>query len=163
PLLLLLHADSEHAFQPLPLPGGASLLEPHPPGREGPGSRRARALPHPLPGPPEPGDFQCEGGRGPFTAGASHPSAVGLSVPARLRWSDPLRRLPDPAKEGLHLKGAVGVGILLLGALTAAGAAVRVDQLREGRAPGYHLLYLPSGRYLRAITFGYEGLAADLI
>src|SRR5262249_13101622 len=58
------------------------------------------------------------------------------------------------------LKGSL---ILLLGALTAAGAATRVDRLREGRAPGHHLLYLPSGRYLKAVTFGYSGVAADLL
>ena len=58
------------------------------------------------------------------------------------------------------LKGAL---LLLLGALTAAGAGLRVDALRQGRVPGYHLLYLPSGRYLKALTLGYEGLAADLI
>ena len=53
--------------------------------------------------------------------------------------------------------------ILVLGALTAAGAAFRADRLREGSAPGHHLLYLPSGRYLKTVTFGYEGLAADLL
>jgi hypothetical protein len=53
--------------------------------------------------------------------------------------------------------------LLLLGAVTAAGAASRVDRLRAGIAPGNHLLYLPSGRYLKLLTFGYEGLAADLI
>jgi tetratricopeptide (TPR) repeat protein len=53
--------------------------------------------------------------------------------------------------------------IVLLGALTATTAAFRVDRLRQGSAPGYHLLYLPSGRSLRAVTLGYEGLVADLI
>ena len=52
---------------------------------------------------------------------------------------------------------------MLLGALTATTAAFRVDRLRQGSVPGYHLLYLPSGRSLRAVTFGYEGLVADLI
>jgi len=56
-----------------------------------------------------------------------------------------------------------GVLVVLLGALTASTAAFRVDRLREGSAPGYHLLYLPSGRSLKALTFGYEGLVADLI
>ena len=56
-----------------------------------------------------------------------------------------------------------GVLVVLLGALTAGTAAFRVDRLREGSAPGYHLLYLPSGRSLKALTFGYEGLVADLI
>jgi len=56
-----------------------------------------------------------------------------------------------------------GVLVVLLGALTAGTAAFRVDRLREGSASGYHLLYLPSGRSLKALTFGYEGLVADLI
>jgi len=38
-----------------------------------------------------------------------------------------------------------------------------VEDLRAGQVPGYHLLYLPSGKYLKAVTFGYSGLAADLI
>jgi tetratricopeptide (TPR) repeat protein len=53
--------------------------------------------------------------------------------------------------------------LVLLGALIAAGAASRVDRLRAGIAPGHHLLYLPSGRYLKVMTFGYDALAADLI
>ena len=56
-----------------------------------------------------------------------------------------------------------GLILVLLGALTAATAAARVERLREGSPPGYHLLYLPSGRSLRALTLGYEGLIADLI
>ena len=58
------------------------------------------------------------------------------------------------------MKGAI---LVLLGALTAATAALRVERLREGHLSGHHLLYLPSGRSLRALTFGYEGLVADLI
>lgn len=53
-------------------------------------------------------------------------------------------------------------GIAVLGAL-AASSAWRVETLRSTRAPGYHLLYLPSGRYLKAMTFGYPEVAADLI
>ena len=53
--------------------------------------------------------------------------------------------------------------VLALCAATAGGAALQLDRARAGRAPGYHLLYLPSGKYLRAITFGYNSLAADLI
>jgi tetratricopeptide (TPR) repeat protein len=53
--------------------------------------------------------------------------------------------------------------VALLGTLTAVTAAARVERLREGAPSGHHLLYLPSGRSLRAVTLGYEGLAADLI
>ena len=54
------------------------------------------------------------------------------------------------------------LGISLLGAL-AACSAMGVEAMRASRAPGYHLLYLPSGRYLKAATFGYPEVAADLI
>ncbi len=54
------------------------------------------------------------------------------------------------------------LGITALGAL-AASAAWRVETMRSARAPGYHLLYLPSGRYLKAMAFGYPEVAADLI
>lgn len=56
-----------------------------------------------------------------------------------------------------------GLILVLLGALAAGTAAVHVEGLRGGSAPGYHLLYLPSGRSLKALTLGYEGLAADLV
>jgi tetratricopeptide (TPR) repeat protein len=49
------------------------------------------------------------------------------------------------------------------GAALAGGSALKVEELRAGQAPGYHLLYLPSGKYLKAATFGYGNLAADLI
>ena len=53
--------------------------------------------------------------------------------------------------------------ILALGVASAGGAALKVEGLRSGQAPGNHILYLPSGKYLKAITFGYGSLAADLI
>jgi len=54
-------------------------------------------------------------------------------------------------------------GVALLGALIAGGAMLRAEDLRKEMTPGHHLLYLPSGRFLKTVTFGYEGLAADLI
>jgi len=53
--------------------------------------------------------------------------------------------------------------VALLGTLAAVTAAARVDRLREGSPSGHHLLYLPSGRALKAVTLGYEGMVADLI
>jgi len=53
--------------------------------------------------------------------------------------------------------------LVILGLAAAGGSALRVEDLRAGQVPGYHLLYLPSGKYLRAVTFGYGNLAADLI
>jgi len=50
-----------------------------------------------------------------------------------------------------------------LGLAAAGGSALRVEDLRAGQVPGHHLLYLPSGKYLKAVTFGYSNLAADLI
>jgi hypothetical protein len=56
------------------------------------------------------------------------------------------------------------LALLLCAGVAAAGeSALKVDRMRAGEAPGHHLLYLPSGKYLRAATFGYSGLAADLI
>ncbi len=60
--------------------------------------------------------------------------------------------------------GRLGIALILaLGAAVAGGSALRAEALRSGQAPGHHLLYLPSGRYLRATTFGFSSLAADLI
>jgi hypothetical protein len=53
--------------------------------------------------------------------------------------------------------------LLVAGAATAGASALKVEKLRAGQAPGHHLLYLPSGRYLKFATFGYSDLAADLI
>jgi len=58
----------------------------------------------------------------------------------------------------------LAVALLLgLGFAAAGGSALRVEDLRAGQPPGHHLLYLPSGKYLKAVTFGYSNLAADLI
>src|SRR5439155_23962358 len=53
--------------------------------------------------------------------------------------------------------------IVLARAVPAGGSDLKVDSLRAGQPPGHNLLYLPSGRYLQAATFGYSALAADLI
>lgn len=53
--------------------------------------------------------------------------------------------------------------VLILCLVTAGMSAVQIGRIQNRRAPGQHLLYLPSGRYLRAVTFGYHSLAADLI
>jgi tetratricopeptide (TPR) repeat protein len=55
------------------------------------------------------------------------------------------------------------LGVALLGALLAGSVMPRAEALKKGTTPGHHLLYLPSGRYLKPLTFGYEGLVADLI
>ena len=44
-----------------------------------------------------------------------------------------------------------------------AAAEQRLHWLRAGRPAGSHLLYLPSGRYLRALAPGYPEVLADAI
>jgi tetratricopeptide (TPR) repeat protein len=47
--------------------------------------------------------------------------------------------------------------------LSAFGARVRLDRLEEGRPAGDHLLYLPSGKLLKAWSMGHDETFADLI
>jgi tetratricopeptide (TPR) repeat protein len=53
--------------------------------------------------------------------------------------------------------------LLLLAAGVAGVSARKLEALRSEQAPGQHLLYLPSGKYLKAVTFGYSNLMADMI
>ncbi|MBI4161841.1 MAG: hypothetical protein HY509_05270 [Acidobacteria bacterium] len=52
--------------------------------------------------------------------------------------------------------GALGAGVFL-------DAQVRLDSLQAGRGAGYRLLYLPNGKYLKAISLGFSQLWADAI
>lgn len=40
---------------------------------------------------------------------------------------------------------------------------VQTDQIARKKVPGSSIIYLPSGKYLKHVTFGYSSLAADLI
>jgi len=53
--------------------------------------------------------------------------------------------------------------LLILFVLAFAGLKLRLDQIPRARVPGLSVLYLPSGKYLRAVTFGYSSLVADII
>jgi len=58
--------------------------------------------------------------------------------------------------------------LLLLAILLASCAAfmalkVKTDAIVRKKVPGSSIIYIPSGKFLRYATFGYSGLAADLI
>jgi tetratricopeptide (TPR) repeat protein len=58
--------------------------------------------------------------------------------------------------------------ILLIISLLAAAAGimalkVATDRIPRAKVPGSSIIYLPSGKYLKYATFGYNSLAADLI
>jgi len=47
--------------------------------------------------------------------------------------------------------------------LVVAGAEAELAGIEKGRVPGHHLLYLPSGKYLRVASLGYASVAADVL
>jgi tetratricopeptide (TPR) repeat protein len=64
------------------------------------------------------------------------------------------------------LKGSATVLLVVslfaaLGAIAALKAAT--DRVVRRKLPGSSIIYIPSGRFLKYTTFGYRGLAADLI
>ncbi len=61
-----------------------------------------------------------------------------------------------------------GASILLTMALLIFLSAIvclkiTVDKIPRQKIPGASVIYLPSGKYLKSVTFGYSSLAADLI
>lgn len=40
---------------------------------------------------------------------------------------------------------------------------IKTDKVSRTRVPGSSIIYLPSGKYLKHMTFGYSGLVADII
>jgi tetratricopeptide (TPR) repeat protein len=63
-------------------------------------------------------------------------------------------------------RGAASLALLVyLAAAIAAIAALQAanDQIIREKIPGSSIIYLPSGKYLKAATLGYAPLAADLI
>jgi len=63
-------------------------------------------------------------------------------------------------------RGFAALSLLLL--LLLAGAGIiglknAIDRLPRKRIPGASIIYIPSGIYLKYVTFGYSSLAADLI
>lgn len=52
-------------------------------------------------------------------------------------------------------------GSLLVGVFM--DAQIRLEASQAGRGAGYRLLYLPNGKYLRAVSLGYQQVMADVI
>jgi tetratricopeptide (TPR) repeat protein len=55
------------------------------------------------------------------------------------------------------------VAFLFLAAAGIAGLKGATDRVVRTKVPGSSIIYIPSGRFLKYATFGYRGLAADLI
>jgi len=53
--------------------------------------------------------------------------------------------------------------ILILALAASAGLKSVNDGLGRAKVPGSSIIYIPSGAYLKPVTFGYASLAADLI
>jgi len=57
---------------------------------------------------------------------------------------------------------ALGLALALV-LLAAAGLKLRLDAIPRRTMPGSSVIFLPSGKFLRATTFGYSGFLADLL
>ncbi len=66
---------------------------------------------------------------------------------------------------GNRARGSAATGVVILLALAAAVAGVKdwADRAPRAIVPGASLMYIPSGRFLRYASFGFDGLAADAI
>ncbi len=62
------------------------------------------------------------------------------------------------------LSGPVVLAAYILATLAGAmGLKLRADRVLRQKLPGSSIIYVPSGKFLRAMTFGYSALAADLL
>lgn len=61
------------------------------------------------------------------------------------------------------MKRIVPFALLLAALLAAMGLKLGNDALPRKRVPGSSIIYIPSGPYLKPVTFGFSSLAADLI
>lgn len=52
---------------------------------------------------------------------------------------------------------------LVISLLVFSWLKIKTDKVARTRVPGSSIIYLPSGKYLKHMTFGYSSLAADLI
>lgn len=53
--------------------------------------------------------------------------------------------------------------VLFLSLAGFVGLKLRLDGITRTKIPGSSIIYIPSGKYLRAATFGYSSFAADVI
>ncbi|HAR36490.1 MAG TPA: hypothetical protein DCR87_06260 [Acidobacteria bacterium] len=61
-----------------------------------------------------------------------------------------------------HQKNLLVLG-LVVSLLVFSWLKIQTDKVARTRVPGSSIIYLPSGKYLKHMTFGYSSLAADLI
>jgi tetratricopeptide (TPR) repeat protein len=55
------------------------------------------------------------------------------------------------------------LGLLILSLLLFSVLKVQTDHVPRKKVPGSSIIYLPSGKYLKHVTFGYSSLVADII
>lgn len=55
------------------------------------------------------------------------------------------------------------VALLILSLLLFSVLKVQTDRVPRKKVPGSSIIYLPSGKYLKYVTFGYSSLLADII
>ncbi len=63
-------------------------------------------------------------------------------------------------------KGSAALSLILLLCLAAAGFLSlkgTLDKIPRKKIPGASVIYIPSGKYLKYVTFGYPSLVADLV
>ncbi len=75
-----------------------------------------------------------------------------------------MTKTTNPGTPRVRPPGSFGL-VLFLCASVAVFMVLKVetDRILRARVPGSSIIYLPSGKYLKYATFGYSGLAADLI
>lgn len=59
-----------------------------------------------------------------------------------------------------------GISLSLLGLLICLvfmGLKLKIEDIPRKKIPGSSIIYIPSGKYLKLVTFGYSSLLADLI
>ncbi|MGD9345593.1 MAG: hypothetical protein PVH84_07000 [Candidatus Aminicenantes bacterium] len=61
------------------------------------------------------------------------------------------------------MKKAVVLFILLVSLALFAGLKLRTDAIARYQVPGSSIIYIPSGKSLKYVTFGYDSLMADLV
>ncbi|MBC7361953.1 MAG: hypothetical protein H5U06_06700 [Candidatus Aminicenantes bacterium] len=63
----------------------------------------------------------------------------------------------------LHRQRNLLVLFLIVSLLLFSWLKIQTDKVARKKVPGSSIIYLPSGKYLKYVTFGYSSLAADII